>query len=199
MWEFWLRLVNISIPLQYLEYWGMWDLLDKRRCVLISSSQLNCCGPTGTVIDAAKDICPKKEGLEALITTVRAPHKRHRYPALCGLAFHSLPLCRAIRAVRLLLTRCSTTNCTSSAGSASVSASSWWACTNPVNPRAAFEMSCMKTADLLNVVTSYSTLLLRGQCIFSLGVWLKAYDTCWNNYMNDVNRNIKHTGHKWCV
>ncbi|GLD47555.1 CD9 antigen-like isoform X1, partial [Lates japonicus] len=30
---------------------------------------LNCCGPTGTVIDAAKDICPKKDGLEALITT----------------------------------------------------------------------------------------------------------------------------------
>ncbi|KAI3366607.1 hypothetical protein L3Q82_009295 [Scortum barcoo] len=30
---------------------------------------LNCCGPTGTVIDAAKDICPKKEGLEILITT----------------------------------------------------------------------------------------------------------------------------------
>ncbi|XP_023275652.1 CD9 antigen-like [Seriola lalandi dorsalis] len=33
-----------------------------------SSSQLDCCGPTGTVIDAAKDICPKKEGLEVLIT-----------------------------------------------------------------------------------------------------------------------------------
>ena len=32
--------------------------------------QLDCCGPTGTVIDAAKDICPKKEGLEVLITTV---------------------------------------------------------------------------------------------------------------------------------
>ncbi|KAK1906771.1 CD9 antigen [Dissostichus eleginoides] len=30
---------------------------------------LDCCGPTGTVIDAAKDICPKKEGLEVLITT----------------------------------------------------------------------------------------------------------------------------------
>uniref|UniRef100_A0AAQ4QVQ5 Tetraspanin n=1 Tax=Gasterosteus aculeatus aculeatus TaxID=481459 RepID=A0AAQ4QVQ5_GASAC len=30
---------------------------------------LDCCGPTGTVIDAAKDICPKKEGLEILITT----------------------------------------------------------------------------------------------------------------------------------
>ncbi|KAM3858850.1 CD9 antigen-like [Diretmus argenteus] len=30
---------------------------------------MNCCGPTGTVIDAAKDICPKKEGLELLITT----------------------------------------------------------------------------------------------------------------------------------
>uniref|UniRef100_A0A3B4XW30 Tetraspanin n=1 Tax=Seriola lalandi dorsalis TaxID=1841481 RepID=A0A3B4XW30_SERLL len=29
---------------------------------------LDCCGPTGTVIDAAKDICPKKEGLEVLIT-----------------------------------------------------------------------------------------------------------------------------------
>lgn len=33
-------------------------------------SQLNCCGPTGTVIDGAKDTCPKKEGLEILITTV---------------------------------------------------------------------------------------------------------------------------------
>ncbi|KAG7253476.1 hypothetical protein CRUP_007793 [Coryphaenoides rupestris] len=31
---------------------------------------LDCCGPTGTVIDAAKDICPKKEGLEVLITTI---------------------------------------------------------------------------------------------------------------------------------
>uniref|UniRef100_A0A3B4WSR0 CD9 molecule n=1 Tax=Seriola lalandi dorsalis TaxID=1841481 RepID=A0A3B4WSR0_SERLL len=31
---------------------------------------LDCCGPTGTVIDAAKDICPKKEGLEVLITKV---------------------------------------------------------------------------------------------------------------------------------
>ena len=38
--------------------------------LLVSPSQLDCCGPTGTVIDAAKDICPKKEGLEVLITTV---------------------------------------------------------------------------------------------------------------------------------
>ncbi|CAL8242288.1 unnamed protein product [Merluccius merluccius] len=30
---------------------------------------LKCCGPTGTVIDMAKDICPKTEGLETLITT----------------------------------------------------------------------------------------------------------------------------------
>ncbi|XP_077565689.1 CD9 antigen-like isoform X2 [Stigmatopora nigra] len=30
---------------------------------------LNCCGPTGTVIDAAKDICPKMGGLEVLVTT----------------------------------------------------------------------------------------------------------------------------------
>ncbi|KAM9328295.1 CD9 antigen-like isoform 2-T2 [Pholidichthys leucotaenia] len=29
---------------------------------------LNCCGPTGTVIDAAKDTCPKQEGLSAFIT-----------------------------------------------------------------------------------------------------------------------------------
>uniref|UniRef100_A0A4W5LFV4 Uncharacterized protein n=1 Tax=Hucho hucho TaxID=62062 RepID=A0A4W5LFV4_9TELE len=31
---------------------------------------LNCCGLTGTVIDSARETCPKKEGLEALITTV---------------------------------------------------------------------------------------------------------------------------------
>ncbi|XP_056878333.1 CD9 antigen-like isoform X1 [Takifugu flavidus] len=30
---------------------------------------LNCCGPTGTVLDGVKDICPKKEGLEVLVTT----------------------------------------------------------------------------------------------------------------------------------
>ncbi|XP_046873612.1 CD9 antigen-like isoform X1 [Hypomesus transpacificus] len=30
---------------------------------------LNCCGITGTVIDSARDTCPKKEGLEAFITT----------------------------------------------------------------------------------------------------------------------------------
>ncbi|XP_061570222.1 CD9 antigen-like isoform X1 [Cololabis saira] len=29
---------------------------------------LECCGPTGTVIDGIKDICPKQEGLELLIT-----------------------------------------------------------------------------------------------------------------------------------
>ncbi|XP_029020093.1 CD9 antigen-like [Betta splendens] len=30
---------------------------------------LACCGPTGTVIDAAKDTCPKQEGLASLVTT----------------------------------------------------------------------------------------------------------------------------------
>ncbi|XP_045568531.1 CD9 antigen [Salmo salar] len=30
---------------------------------------LNCCGLTGTMIDSARETCPKKEGLEALITT----------------------------------------------------------------------------------------------------------------------------------
>ncbi|XP_031671234.1 CD9 antigen-like isoform X1 [Oncorhynchus kisutch] len=30
---------------------------------------LNCCGLTGTIIDSARETCPKKEGLEALITT----------------------------------------------------------------------------------------------------------------------------------
>lgn len=30
---------------------------------------LNCCGITGTILDSARDTCPKKEGLEALITT----------------------------------------------------------------------------------------------------------------------------------
>ncbi|XP_038123098.1 CD9 antigen-like [Cyprinodon tularosa] len=29
---------------------------------------LECCGPTGTVLDSVKDICPKQEGLELLIT-----------------------------------------------------------------------------------------------------------------------------------
>ncbi|TDG96538.1 hypothetical protein EPR50_G00229880 [Perca flavescens] len=29
---------------------------------------LDCCGPTGTVIDAAKDICPQQEGLALLVT-----------------------------------------------------------------------------------------------------------------------------------
>lgn len=33
--------------------------------------QLNCCGPTGTVIDAAKDTCPPGELLEELITKVQ--------------------------------------------------------------------------------------------------------------------------------
>ncbi|KAA0720765.1 CD9 antigen [Triplophysa tibetana] len=30
---------------------------------------LQCCGPTGTVVDLSPDICPKKEGLENLVTT----------------------------------------------------------------------------------------------------------------------------------
>ncbi|KAJ8374013.1 hypothetical protein SKAU_G00045930 [Synaphobranchus kaupii] len=29
---------------------------------------LNCCGTTGTIFDSAKDTCPKKEGLDLLIT-----------------------------------------------------------------------------------------------------------------------------------
>nr|XP_015817052.2 CD9 antigen isoform X2 [Nothobranchius furzeri] len=29
---------------------------------------LDCCGPTGTVIDSIKDICPKQEGLEIIVT-----------------------------------------------------------------------------------------------------------------------------------
>lgn len=32
--------------------------------------QLNCCGPTGTVIDSAKETCPPRELLEELITKV---------------------------------------------------------------------------------------------------------------------------------
>ncbi|AWO98351.1 putative CD9 antigen isoform 3 [Scophthalmus maximus] len=35
---------------------------------------LNCCGPTGTVIDVAKDTCPEKEGL--LVTTLSDRHRR---------------------------------------------------------------------------------------------------------------------------
>lgn len=30
---------------------------------------LNCCGQTGTMVDAIKDICPKKEGMEVFVTT----------------------------------------------------------------------------------------------------------------------------------
>ncbi|XP_014850819.1 PREDICTED: tetraspanin-8 isoform X1 [Poecilia mexicana] len=30
---------------------------------------LDCCGPTGSLFDAAKDICPKQEGLAILVTT----------------------------------------------------------------------------------------------------------------------------------
>ncbi|KAI7792120.1 CD9 antigen [Triplophysa rosa] len=30
---------------------------------------LQCCGPTGTAVDFSADICPKKEGLEVLVTT----------------------------------------------------------------------------------------------------------------------------------
>ncbi|XP_017296785.1 CD9 antigen isoform X2 [Kryptolebias marmoratus] len=30
---------------------------------------LDCCGPTGMVMDAIKDTCPKQEGLEVLVTT----------------------------------------------------------------------------------------------------------------------------------
>ncbi|XP_026218825.1 CD9 antigen-like isoform X2 [Anabas testudineus] len=30
---------------------------------------LDCCGPTGTVIDAAKETCPKKTGMETIVTT----------------------------------------------------------------------------------------------------------------------------------
>ncbi|XP_058273335.1 CD9 molecule b isoform X2 [Hemibagrus wyckioides] len=30
---------------------------------------LQCCGPSGTVFDGASDTCPKKEGLDVLITT----------------------------------------------------------------------------------------------------------------------------------
>lgn len=30
---------------------------------------LKCCGPTGTVFDGATDTCPKKEGVEILVTT----------------------------------------------------------------------------------------------------------------------------------
>lgn len=42
------------------------------RCV---SSQLDCCGPTGTVLDDAKDTCPSRDLLAQLITKVRPPEK----------------------------------------------------------------------------------------------------------------------------
>lgn len=47
--------------------------------------QLNCCGITGTIIDSARDTCPKKEGLEALITTVSkmAAHEGKYQQHLC--------------------------------------------------------------------------------------------------------------------
>lgn len=44
--------------------------------------QLDCCGPTGTVIDAARDICPKQEGLEVLVTKVRQTATKGRWPLM---------------------------------------------------------------------------------------------------------------------
>lgn len=86
--------------------------------------QLNCCGLTGTVIDAVKDICPKKEGLEALITTVTASRRlAATAPALDALT--DLFCFAGVRDARPPSTRCSTTSCTSSEAWASASASSW--------------------------------------------------------------------------
>lgn len=103
------------------------------------SSQLNCCGPTGTVIDGAKDICPKKEGMEIFITKVancfliffvlymKSPKRDQNEQVVSCVVLNCISVSfAALRAVQLPSTRCSTTNCTSSVGSASVSASSWW-------------------------------------------------------------------------
>ncbi|RVE56513.1 hypothetical protein OJAV_G00221790 [Oryzias javanicus] len=65
---------------------------------------LNCCGPTGTVFDGGNEICPKKEGLDVLVTT-RSVSDRAAPPAILD----ELP---------------STHNCHNLEGSASASESS---------------------------------------------------------------------------
>uniref|UniRef100_A0A667Z6H8 Tetraspanin n=1 Tax=Myripristis murdjan TaxID=586833 RepID=A0A667Z6H8_9TELE len=61
---------------------------------------LSCCGPTGTVIDAAKDTCPKKEGLEAFITTLCPCDMPLFFPQqIFGMIF-SMLLCCAIKRSR---------------------------------------------------------------------------------------------------
>lgn len=52
-----------------------------------SPLQLNCCGPTGTVFDGANDICPKKEGLDILVTTVTQHPHTHTNAQQVGLNF----------------------------------------------------------------------------------------------------------------
>ncbi|XP_077090956.1 CD9 molecule b isoform X2 [Siphateles boraxobius] len=40
-----------------------------RETLRVTHYGLNCCGPTGLPTDGVSDICPKKEGLEILVTT----------------------------------------------------------------------------------------------------------------------------------
>lgn len=48
-------------------------------CIFVSWPQLDCCGPTGTVIDAARDTCPKQEGLAIFVTTVTEKQHVHAF------------------------------------------------------------------------------------------------------------------------
>uniref|UniRef100_H3D570 Tetraspanin n=1 Tax=Tetraodon nigroviridis TaxID=99883 RepID=H3D570_TETNG len=52
----------------YNNYWSTKQEALKETLRLIHFG-LNCCGPTGTVFDGGREICPKKEGLEVLVTT----------------------------------------------------------------------------------------------------------------------------------
>lgn len=61
--------------------------------------QLDCCGPTGTVIDAARDICPKQEGLEILVTKVRQTATKGRWPLMSHHVNFYLNILRSTRSV----------------------------------------------------------------------------------------------------
>ncbi|CAJ1056808.1 CD9 antigen [Xyrichtys novacula] len=39
-----------------------------KETLLVIQTGLNCCGPTGTLVDGAKETCPPGEGLESFIT-----------------------------------------------------------------------------------------------------------------------------------
>ena len=78
-----LRLIHFGVRTNLLTSYSHLETALTRVCVrnphvtwpevfsLVSWSQLNCCGPTGTVMNAARDTCPDKEGLVVTVT----PHK----------------------------------------------------------------------------------------------------------------------------